>query len=155
MLGGHVMSADTETSAALEMAFLAAATAPGQVRTHVRFRLTEWDLLRIADDLDLIATELVTNAVEATPDGEIRVRFTREVRSVWFGVWDSSAARPVSRPVRELALADIAPDALALLPGHEDGTGGWGLPMVEALSSECGVRWTDPCGKWVWSRVAL
>jgi hypothetical protein len=52
-------------------------------------------------------------------------------------------------------LADVTPDPSALDPGHDDGTGGWGLPIVEALSTRCGVRTTVPHGKWVWSRVLL
>jgi hypothetical protein len=150
------MSADMATSAGLEMCFLAAATAPGQVRAHLRFRLTEWGLLRIAEDVYLIATELITNAVEATPDDVLWVSFTLERQSVLFGVWDCSDEEPVSRRVPELSQADITPDAEALSAGHDDGTGRWGLPIVEALSSECGVRRTaDPRGKWIWARISL
>ncbi|WP_395110877.1 ATP-binding protein [Actinomadura sp. SCN-SB] len=135
------------------MTCLAAWTAPGQVRTHIRFRLIEWGHPEIADDMYLIAGELVANAVEATPDGEIRVRFTREPDAVLLGVWDSADSMPTVRPTVELSLLDVQPDPLALTPGHEDGAGGWGLPLIEALSSECGVHRTSPHGKWVWSRV--
>nr|BFE29682.1 hypothetical protein GCM10010200_019330 [Actinomadura rugatobispora] len=148
------MSADTVTPAGLEVRFLAAATAPGQVRTHLRFRLTEWGLLHVADDVYLIATELITNALEATPDGEIRVSFARERHSLLLGVWDRSDRSPVSRRV-PVSQADVAPDPEALTVGHDDGTGGWGLPIVEALSSECGVRRTDPRGKWVCEGFAV
>jgi anti-sigma regulatory factor (Ser/Thr protein kinase) len=137
----------------LDMTCLAAWTAPGQVRTHIEIRLTEWGMSAIAHDVNLIAGELVANAVAATPDDKIRVRFTREPDAVLLGVWDSSNTMPESRPVADLSLLDIEPDPQALDPGHDDGTGGWGLPIVEALSSECGVTRTDPSGKWVWSRV--
>jgi hypothetical protein len=104
----------------------------------------------------LIATELITNAVEATPDDVLWVSFTLERQSVLFGVWDCSDEEPVSRRVPELSQADITPDAEALSAGHDDGTGRWGLPIVEALSSECGVRRTaDPRGKWIWARISL
>jgi hypothetical protein len=79
------MNPETIISGELDMACLAAWTAPGQVRTLVEFRLTEWGLARITDDVCLIATELVTNAVESTPDGEIRVRLTRERNAVLLG----------------------------------------------------------------------
>ncbi|WP_169744419.1 ATP-binding protein [Spirillospora albida] len=121
----------------------------------LELRLGEWGLARIAGDVHLVAGELVANAVRAAPDGEIRVRFVREVRSVFLAVWDSSDGRPVVRPVAELSLDDIVPDARALDPGHDDGTGGWGLPIVQALSLRCGVERTAPHGKWVWSRIAL
>jgi hypothetical protein len=49
---------------------------------------------------------------------------------------------------------DVSPDAAALDAGHDDGTGGWGLPIVETLSLRCGVERTRPHGKWVWSLIA-
>lgn len=147
------MNAEAMLSGELDMTCLAAWTAPGQVRTHIEYRLAEWDLSALVQDLHLIAGELVANAVEATPDGEIRVRFTREPNAVLLGVWDSSNQMPVPKPVVELSLLDIEPDPHALEPHHDDGTGGWGLPIVQALSSEYGVTPTPPKGKWVWSRV--
>ncbi|MDL4819731.1 ATP-binding protein [Actinomadura opuntiae] len=110
--------------------------------------------LRAAGDVHLIAGELVANAIQSTPDREIRVRFTREARAVRLAVWDASEAMPVARPVVELTLDDIAPDPCALDAGYDDGTGGWGLPIVQALATRCGVERTRP-GKWVWAEVAF
>jgi anti-sigma regulatory factor (Ser/Thr protein kinase) len=139
----------------LDISCLAAGTTAGLVRTLVEFRLAEWGLQKIADDVLLIAGELVANAVEhSAADREIRVRFTRELGAVVLAVWDSSDAMPVVRPVVELALDDVVPDARALDIGHDDGTGGWGLPLVQALSSDCRVCKTEPHGKWVWAKVA-
>ena len=139
----------------LDISCLAAGTTAGLVRTLVRFRLDEWGLEKVADDVLLIAGELVANAVEhSAMDRQIRVRFTREAGAVVLAVWDSSNAMPVVRPVVELALHDIAPDARALDDGHDDGTGGWGLPLVQALASDCRVCKTEPHGKWVWAKVA-
>jgi anti-sigma regulatory factor (Ser/Thr protein kinase) len=149
------MNAETVTSVELDMTCLAAQTAPGQVRTHIEFRLTDWGLLGIAHDVYLIAGELVANAVEATPDHVIRVRFTREPGAVLLGVWDSSDEMPVSKPVEELSLLDIKPDPRALDPGHDDGAGGWGLPIVNELASAWGVSRTPQGGKWVWARVRV
>ncbi|MEU5995102.1 ATP-binding protein [Spirillospora sp. NPDC047418] len=125
------------------------------VRSLVEFRLREWDLARIAGDVLLVVGELVANAVKNAPDRVVRVRFVRESTGVLFEVWDASEEMPVVRPIVELTLDDIVPDPLALEDGHEDGTGGRGLPVVQALSSDCGVRPTKPCGKWVWARVAF
>ena len=138
----------------LDISCLAARTTAGLVRTLVEFRLAEWGLEKIAGDVLLIVGELVANAVEYTRDREIRVRFTREAGAVVLAVWDSSDEMPVARPVTELGLNDIVPDARALDDGYDDGTGGWGLPLVQALSSDCGVRKTEPSGKWVWAAVA-
>ncbi|QFG24625.1 ATP-binding protein [Actinomadura sp. WMMB 499] len=146
-------TAATETC--LDMTFLAAGTAAGQVRTLVKFRLADWGLAGIADDMCLIVGELVANAVKSTPDGEISVRLTREPRGVLFGVWDSSDDLPVANPPPDLSLDDITPDPEALDPGHDEGTCGRGLPIVQALSSQCGVDRTDPHGKWVWSRITV
>ncbi|WP_165950306.1 ATP-binding protein [Actinomadura sp. GC306] len=136
------------------MACLAAGTVPGMVRALVEFRLVEWGLAKVADNVLLICGELVTNAVQIARDREIRVRFTREAGAVVLAVWDPSDQMPVVSPVAELTLDDVVPDARALDDGYDDGTGGWGLPLVQALSSECGVRKTEPSGKWVWAAVA-
>ncbi|MEU8803330.1 ATP-binding protein [Spirillospora sp. NPDC048819] len=141
-------------SGELDMSCLAAGTTSGLVRTLVEFRLAEWGLQKIAGDVLLIAGELVANAVESTPDRVVRVRFTREADAVVLAVWDSSEQMPVVRPVVEMTLDDVVADARALDAGYDDGTGGWGLPLVEALSAGCGVRKTEPSGKWVWASVA-
>ncbi|MFA1546662.1 ATP-binding protein [Actinomadura chokoriensis] len=121
----------------LELTFLAARTAPGQVRMQVELRLASWGLSALRDDVTLIASELVTNAVEYAPsEREIRVRFTRERRGVLLEVWDSSDAMPMRR-------------------SDEEGIGGRGLPIVEALAAECGVHPTEPHGKWVWARCQV
>ncbi|MFV2178150.1 ATP-binding protein [Actinomadura sp. LOL_016] len=136
------------------MSCVATSTIPGQVRTLVSFRLTEWGLLAIADDVQLVASELITNALRCTPDREMRVRLTREPGSVLLGVWDSSDEMPVARRTPEPFLDAFAPDPCALDAGYDAGTCGRGLPIVEALSSRCGVDRTRPHGKWVWSRIS-
>lgn len=137
----------------LDMTCLAAWTVAGQVRMSVECRLAVWGLSHLASDVALVAGELVANAVRSTPEREIRVRFAREDGAVLLGVWDGGEAMPVVAPVKELALEDVVPDPQALDEGDDDGTGGWGLPIVQALSAECGVRRTAPAGKWVWARL--
>ncbi|TDE37329.1 ATP-binding protein [Actinomadura sp. 6K520] len=138
---------------ALDVTFLAAKTAVGEVRMLVELRLAGWGLSKLTDDVSLIASELVTNAVLHVPDGKIRVTLTRELNAVLLSVWDCSDARPVRKRGLEVVAGDVAPDAASLDPGHGDGLGGRGLPIVEALSLECGVTPTEPRGKWVWARV--
>jgi anti-sigma regulatory factor (Ser/Thr protein kinase) len=139
----------------LDITCLAAWTVAGQVRMSVECRLAAWGLSHLASDVALVAGELVANAVRSTPEREIRVRFAREDGAVLFGVWDGGAAMPVVATVKELALEDVVPDPQALDEGYDDGTGGWGLPIVQALSAECGVRRTVPAGKWVWARLKV
>ncbi|MEU8799330.1 ATP-binding protein [Spirillospora sp. NPDC048819] len=149
------MGINALNSGELDMSLLAAPTAPGMMRTLVEFRLREWGVAGNADDVYLVASELITNAVRSTPDREIRVRLVREDGAVVLGVWDSSEVMPVVRPLTEMTLDDIVPDARALDAGHDDGMGGRGLPLVQALSVECRVTKTEPRGKWVWARVAV
>ncbi|RSN64213.1 MULTISPECIES: sensor histidine kinase [Actinomadura] len=72
-------------AANLDLTCVVTRTTPGQVRTLVEFRLTEWGLLGIVDDVQLVASELVTNALRCTPDRKVRVRLTRERDSVLLG----------------------------------------------------------------------
>ncbi|WP_157430779.1 ATP-binding protein [Actinomadura macra] len=137
----------------LDVTFRAEETTPGQVRTLLGFCLDEWSLSSMTDDVCLIASELITNAVSCVPGRALRVKCTRKPDSVLLAVWDPSDAMPLGKPPEELCLEDITPDAKALDPGYEGGTGGRGLPIVEALSSEWGVTKTDPSGKWVWARI--
>lgn len=118
----------------------------------VELRLAAWELAGLRDDVTLIASELVTNAIRHTPERRVRVGFTREPRGVLLEVWDSSDAAPVRKQV---ASGIATPDAAALEAGHEEGMGGRGLPIVEALAFKCGVSPTRPHGKWVWARVLV
>ncbi|TMR03106.1 ATP-binding protein [Actinomadura soli] len=149
------MGINALNSGELDMSLLAACTAPGMMRALMELRLREWGMAGNADDLYLVASELITNAVRSTPDLEIRVRLVREIGAVVLGVWDSSDAMPAVGPLVELSLDDIVPDARALDAGHDAGTGGRGLPIVQALSMECSVTKTEPYGKWVWAKVAV
>ncbi|WUI04605.1 ATP-binding protein [Spirillospora sp. NBC_00431] len=147
--------ADVMVDAGLDMRVRAERTAPGRVRMLVEARLFSWGLAALRDDVTLIASELVTNAIRHTSGREIRVRLTREARSVRLAVWDSSDVLPMRKRTAETIAGDVGPDAAALEPEIEDGSGGRGLPIVDLLSSECGVNATKPTGKWVWARVGM
>ena len=127
----------------LNLKTLPAPDVAATVRSLLGLRLPLWNVAdSTADDIMLVATELVANACEATPSAEIAFRARLDTDNVWIGVWDSSPAMP--RPqVRELALADI--DAAA-----DDQFGGWGLALVTAVAAERGIQRT-PGGKWVFA----
>uniref|UniRef100_UPI003F493C51 ATP-binding protein n=1 Tax=Actinomadura sp. CA-154981 TaxID=3240037 RepID=UPI003F493C51 len=134
-VSGYATQNSVDTAGGLlTLEFLAALTAAGQVRTLVGLRLEAWGLARWSEDLCVITSELVTNAVVHGPeDGTVRVRFSREPDGVLLAVWDSSDALPVRREGPE-------------------GLSGRGLVLVEALASEFGANTTKPHGKWVWAR---
>ncbi|MFB4300335.1 ATP-binding protein [Actinomadura sp. NTSP31] len=135
----------------LDETVLAAPAAVGVVRASLRAQLACWGLSCRAGDVDLIAGELLANAARYAPYREMRVTFSLGPDGMRLSVWDSSDALPVVKP---LGPVDVSADAAALDAGHDDGTGGWGLPIVEALSLRCGVERTRPRGKWVWALIA-
>lgn len=75
-----------------------------------------------AEDAGLVVSELLTNAVRATPHQEVRVSVALDGTDLSIEVWDASPEVPEQRT-----------------PGLED-VAGRGLAIVEALSRECGVR---------------
>ncbi|WP_425551159.1 ATP-binding protein [Actinoallomurus vinaceus] len=118
-------------------------------------RLRKWGYSDISDDATLVATELVTNAMKATPGEAIRFLCRWEDGGVYVAVWDSSPERPAPTYASELTLDD-----LDLSEAGFDANGGRGLHIVDALALEWGYR-PDPVdprtgrspGKWVWARV--
>lgn len=107
---------------------------PAQARSAVAEWAGQVGLGRLCDDLLLIVSELVTNAVRyGRPP--VRVEVWADERSVTVAVIDGSSNRPQRRPV--------SPDAES----------GRGLLLIDVLSVEHGVRPEDP-GKAVWARLA-
>jgi len=106
---------------------------------HAKAIALEWRLSLLADDIELIVSELVTNATRAaglarddilaTP--VVRLSIASDLRCVLIRVWDGNSQIPARR--------DAGPD-------EEDGRG---LMLVENLCSEWGAcRKAD--GKVVW-----
>jgi anti-sigma regulatory factor (Ser/Thr protein kinase) len=110
---------------------------PGAVpcaRLHARLLLWEWGLTSLADNVELIVSELATNALRASAEGNsghprydaqgrqlsIGLRLAADDQQVLVEVWDSDPAPPAPRGV------------------SGDGETGRGLLMVEAVSREWG-----------------
>ncbi|WP_405085876.1 ATP-binding protein [Microbispora sp. NBC_01389] len=125
-----------------------------RARHFVRSIVTRWQLSDMADDVELLTSEVVTNAVQATEAAAasghrshlvvLRARLTREhlYVEVWDGVgivWPTSSAPG------------------GALPGEEDDIAecGRGLVLVESLSHAWGVLPGRPDGKVVWFSIAL
>lgn len=99
--------------------------------------LRGWGLLDMKDELNLVATELVSNAAKHARGDVIRVHLTRTgARRVRVAVTDRSRQQPELRAVQDL---------------DESGRG---LHMVQAVASRVGVT-PMPWGKSVWAEVGV
>jgi hypothetical protein len=127
---------------------LASTAAAGIARTLTNARLEKWGYSHISDDTFLVASELISNAINATPGEQIMYRLSCAHGEIFMAVWDSSNRVPTPRPPTEFTLDD-----LDLSPERWDDNGGWGLNIVATLATSCGYT-TDPNGgKWVWARL--
>jgi hypothetical protein len=120
-------------------------TAPACARGHVRLVAYEWGLHALADTAELLASELVTNAIQASQRlgiratlatvPVVRLRLISDGLSLVVHVWDASDEMPVRQ--------DAGPDEI----------GGRGLMLVETLGQDWGAyRKAD--GKVVWVMVS-
>lgn len=91
----------------------------------------------LADDVALVTSELVANAVRHGGRGAIEVLQALVTGGVVLCVFDTSSAPPV---LRELG------------PDREDGRG---LHVVDALSSGRWGHFPIPGGKYVWAQLSL
>lgn len=106
----------------------------GRARERARAQLLAWDLEPLVDTVELLVSELVTNAMRYG-EGEIRLRLLRD-RTLVCEVWDAGLVQPRRRRARDTD------------------EGGRGLQLVGLLSAAWGSRRT-PRGKTVWFELAL
>ncbi|MFI8288886.1 SpoIIE family protein phosphatase [Streptomyces sp. NPDC085614] len=106
----------------------------GRARELARAQLTAWDLEALVDTVELLVSELVTNALRYG-EGEIRLRLLRD-RTLVCEVWDAGLVQPRRRRARDTD------------------EGGRGLQLVGLLSEAWGSRRT-PRGKTVWFELPL
>jgi anti-sigma regulatory factor (Ser/Thr protein kinase) len=109
-------------------------------RAHVRQLLWEWGLDELGQDVGLVVSELVGNAVKASA----KFRPTVAHMQVWLG----SDGRSVL-----VAVADASPQPPARLSPGPDAEQGRGLALVEAFSNRWGWHPTRSAGlvKVVWA----
>lgn len=106
---------------------------PAQARRVVEACAAELGLGREADDLLLLVSELVTNAIRhGAPPVELRVQADADTITV--AVADSSPVRPLRREADDSA------------------EGGRGMALVDLLTADRGVR-PEGSGKTVWGAV--
>jgi anti-sigma regulatory factor (Ser/Thr protein kinase) len=111
-------------------------TAPGHTRAHVRVALLAWDMSALAETAELVATELVTNAVRASErpggsfysqDGEtpmIGICLLADGARLRIEVWDQAVGFPV---LREASADSECGRGLALVDVVTEGHWGWHL----------------------------
>jgi anti-sigma regulatory factor (Ser/Thr protein kinase) len=116
-------------------------TAVPCARLHAKLILKEWDLADVADDAELIISELMTNALRAArPLPEIQpitlhLQATHE--HLMIQVWDALSAAPAPRP-------------------HPiDAETGRGLEIVSLLSERWGFYHPAGGGKVIWATLKI
>lgn len=126
-------------------------SAVGRARDYTRWVLDAWRLSAMADTVELLVSELVTNAVRATgildESGDesllvgkvnpVYVCLSLAAETLLIQVWDISSAPPQ----RRMAL--------------EDDETGRGLLLVQTLSKEWGCEVLEAGGKIVWCRCLI
>lgn len=114
---------------------------PGSVpcaRYHVRHLLREWHLSQLSDDVELVVSELMSNAVVASQPLDwpfpVRLWLYADQASVLVMVWDASFQ----------AVQQLEPD--------NDAESGRGLQLVEAVCARWGwYRLNEAPGKVIWA----
>lgn len=116
--------------------YLADEHAPAGARRHVRARLAQWGCPQLSDTAELVASELITNASQATKGNEVGLELVLTARSLMVMAIDDSPDIPA---------AGDADDPFA--------ESGRGLALVAALSARTGYFFTDDGRKVVWSEI--
>ncbi len=121
-------------------------TAVPCARLHAKHLAWEWGLNDLCDTVELVVSELVTNAVRAMAGTSgyeaVHLRLSSDNARVLVEVWDADPLPPVP--------ADLGPDGTP----DPEAESGRGLFLVAALSA----RWDwyltqEPAGKVVWCEI--
>ncbi|MEU5877179.1 ATP-binding protein [Spirillospora sp. NPDC047279] len=136
-----------------EVKCLASKTLASQMRMSVSMNLISWgftgaEFEDLRDNVLSVASELLNNAIERTPERGICFRCypDPQLKEIFIAVWDSSPGDPCAQ------MPEISLEGLDLQPDNFDDNGGWGLPIVMARSDRQGVEHTKT-GKWVWAAL--
>jgi anti-sigma regulatory factor (Ser/Thr protein kinase) len=138
------MQAAPETALRTHLELAALPTAVPCARLHVRSIAREWGLADQADVSELVVSELVTNAVQASDRltaradlaivPVVRISVSSDGESLMLRVWDASPDMPVRKDP------------------SLDQDGGRGLMLVDTLSKEWGT-YQKANGKVVWAMI--
>jgi two-component sensor histidine kinase len=126
-------------------------TAPSAARAHVRATLTAWRMSDLADSLELVVSELVTNGVNASAGDDGAPRYVAGRMPVIRLCLLTDGTRLVAE------VWDQAPGAPVRLSAERDDESGRGLDLVDMIT---GSHWgwhparSGP-GKCVWAEFAI
>jgi anti-sigma regulatory factor (Ser/Thr protein kinase) len=149
--GGDELPYPDRAQEVTSLTLAATPAAVSRARQFTRFTLSQRGLATLAEDTELVVSELVTNAVQASgtaeppeagadglgPAATIRVRVLAYQTGVIVEVWDAGPGSPARR--------DAAPGA----------EGGRGLMIVAALCRDWGYSRTADGDKVVWADLAI
>lgn len=110
--------------------------APGEARRFIRNQLLTWSLDRVADDVVLLASEVVTNAIHHGRS-QIELGLARREGAIRVEVRDEGPGLPVRQAMSNDALR------------------GRGIGIVAALATRWGVDPIPGDGKTVWFEVSV
>lgn len=129
---------------ALRRGFLAMPEIVQQGRLLVEAQVLQWGLPgSTVDAAVLVASEMLTNSVRATPYQAISLRLALADEGLRIEVWDPSPVKPSpSEPDLSMPAAPLPDDFLD--------PGGWGLGIIATLSESHGCR-LEHEGKCVWA----
>jgi hypothetical protein len=108
-----------------------------EARRVARSTLDEWDLSGrpgLVDTVSLLVTELVSNGVRHAQT-QLELSLTLDGSCLRIAVTDGDPHPPVARVRQELSV------------------GGWGLALIDSLSTEWGTDIDDNRGKTVWFEI--
>ncbi|BBB00885.1 putative regulatory protein [Actinacidiphila reveromycinica] len=119
--------------------------AVAETRRVLRDNLREWGVSALVDTTELLATELLTNALQHTCGGAVLTATLspEALRAGMAGQW-------LRIEVRDTVARLPRPRRREVDPAGDHGTSGRGLLLVEALADAWGVRPCPTGGKEVW-----
>jgi anti-sigma regulatory factor (Ser/Thr protein kinase) len=126
-------------------------TAPSAARAHARAVLASWQMEGLADDLELVVSELVANAVNASASDDGALRYAEGRMPVIGLCLFTDGTRLVAE------VWDQAPGVPVRLSSGRDDERGRGLDLVDTIT---GSRWgwhparSGP-GKCVWAEFSV
>lgn len=135
------MPAIPQCSKASLLELAARPTAVSQGRSHVRGALREWSLDDVADEAELLASEMLTNAVNAASplqsSGLLILRLLANSERLVIEVYDHSPVDPAPRRV------------------SDESESGRGFVVVEALADSWDFHRFRPDFKVVWAELRI
>jgi hypothetical protein len=110
------------------------AASASEARRVARSALADWGLAPLDDTVSLLVTELVSNGVRHART-QLVLTLSLDGPCLRIAVSDGDPRVPVARPREELTV------------------GGWGLALIDSLSTEWGTDIDDSRGKTVWFEI--